>query len=94
MVEGKVRKFTFWLLAIAITSQFYFVQELLAALAFFAIGFAALAFVVVALCLLQKGWELAAARIFDPERDGWRAARGLQFGWAVKTEPSPSGRRS
>src|SRR5215813_6222511 len=72
MAEEKVRKWTFWLLTIAITSQFYFVQELLAAFAFFAIGFAALTFVVVSLYLLQKGWELAAVRIIDSKR--WMAS--------------------
>lgn len=70
-VEPKVRKWTFWLLTIAVASQFYLVQELLAAFAFFAIGFAALTFVVLSLYLLQKGWELAAVRIIDSKR--WMA---------------------
>ena len=77
MAEGRLRKRAFWLLTIAIASQFYFVKELLAAFAFFAIGFAALTFVVVSLYLLQKGWEVAAVRIIDSERwmaHGTRAA--------------------
>ena len=75
MAEGKARKWTFWLLTIAITSQFYFVQELLTAYAFFAIGFAALTFVVLSLYLLQKGWEVAAVRMID---NGRRMARGTR----------------
>jgi hypothetical protein len=72
---GKVRTWTFWLLTIAIASRFYVFRELLAAFAFFGIGFAALAFVVLSLCLVQKGWELAAVRIFDSERGAiWLAA--------------------
>ena len=69
--DGKVRKCAFWLLAVAIISQFYFTQELLAAFALFAIAFGALAFVVLSLYLLQKGWEIAVVRIFDGER--WMA---------------------
>ena len=45
----KVRRWTFWLLAVAIASQFYPVRELLAAFAFFPIGFGALALVVLSL---------------------------------------------
>ena len=69
--DGKVRKCAIWLLAVAIPSQFYFIQELLAAFALFAIAFGALAFVVLSLYLLQKGWEIAVVRIFDGER--WMA---------------------
>ena len=69
--ERKVRKWTFWLLTMAVVSQFYLVQELLAAFAFFAIAFAALALVVLVLYLLQKGWELLAVRIIDSRR--WMA---------------------
>ena len=70
---GKVRTWAFWLLTIAIALRFYVVQELLAAFAFFGIGFAALAFVVLSLYLLQKGWGLAVMRIFD---GGRRVAHG------------------
>ena len=63
--DGKIRKWMFWLLAIAIASQFYVVQELIAAFAFFAIGFAALALVVVGLYMLQKAWEMTIAHVLD-----------------------------
>ncbi len=75
MAEGKARKCTFWLLTIAIASQFYLVRELLAAYAFFAIGFAALVFAILSLYFLQKGWQLVAVAIFDSER---RMARGAR----------------
>ena len=50
-------------LAVIALAQFYVVRELLAAFVIFALGFAALAFVVVSLYMLQKSWELAMARI-------------------------------
>jgi len=69
--EGKVRKWTFWLLAVVVASQFYFVQELLTAFAFFAIAFAALALVALSFYVLQKSWGCVVVRIFDSER--WMA---------------------
>ena len=69
--EAKVRKWTFWLLAIAVASQFYFVQELLTAFAFFAIAFTALVFLTLSLYLLQKSWGFVVVRILESER--WMA---------------------
>jgi len=65
--EGKNWKWTWWLLLAGVGLQFYFVQELVAAFAFFAIGFAAIAFVIVSLYLLQKGWEAAVGRLTKSE---------------------------
>ena len=50
-------------LAVIALAQLYVVRELLAAFALFALGFAALAFVVASLYMLQKSWELAVARL-------------------------------
>jgi hypothetical protein len=50
-------------LAVIALAQFYIVRELLAAFAIFVLGFAALAFVVASLYVLQKSWELAVARL-------------------------------
>jgi hypothetical protein len=50
-------------LAVIALAQFYIVRELLAAFAIFVLGFAALAFVVASLYVLQKSWELAMARL-------------------------------
>ena len=62
--ERNVRKWAGWPLGAAVALQFYFVQELLAALALFAIGFAGVASVIVGLYGLQKGWQKAVTRIF------------------------------
>jgi type II secretory pathway component PulJ len=50
-------------LAVIALAQFYVVRELLAALALFALGFAALAAVIASLYALQKTWELAFQRL-------------------------------
>jgi hypothetical protein len=52
-------------LAVIVMSQVYVVQELLAAFVLFALGFAAIAFVVAGLYMLQHCWELAVARLAD-----------------------------
>jgi len=62
--ESNVRKLAGLLLGAGVALQFYFFQEMLAALALFAIGFAAVALVMVGLYGLQKGWETAVKRIF------------------------------
>ena len=64
--------------------QFYFVRELIAALAFFAIGFAALALVIVTLYMLQKGWEVAVERMADGKH---LAGQSLQPEQSVRWTP-------
>jgi len=59
------RKWMWWFLAVLVALQLYFVRELLAALALFAMGFAAIAFVVCGVYMLQKGWAVAVARIAE-----------------------------
>jgi hypothetical protein len=60
-------KWMWWILGAAAALQFYFVQQLIAAFAFFAIGFAAMALVIVSLYMLQVGWEMLVARIVGSE---------------------------
>ena len=59
------RKWMWWFLGVVVALQLYFVWELLAAFALFALGFAAVAFVIASLYMLQKGWEVAVARVAD-----------------------------
>jgi hypothetical protein len=59
------REGMWWCLAVVIALQLYFVQELLAAFAMFALGFGAIAFVVVSVCMLHKGWEVAMERVAE-----------------------------
>jgi len=65
--EGKSWKWAWLLLVAGVSLQFYFVQELAAAFAFFAIGFVAIAFVIASLYVLQKGWAAAVARFTNRE---------------------------
>jgi hypothetical protein len=59
------RKWMWWFLGVLAALQLYFVWELLAAFALFALGFAAVALVIASLYMLQKGWEVAVARVAD-----------------------------
>jgi hypothetical protein len=79
--EGKNWKWAWWLLLAGVGLQFYFVRELVAAFAFFAIGFAAIAFVIVSLYMLQRGWEAAVGRFTNSEdlaESGLQAERPAQ----------------
>ena len=60
--EDKGRKWMWLFLGLVLALKFYFVQELIAAFVLFAFGFAAIAFVILCLYMLQKGWEVAVAR--------------------------------
>ena len=57
------RPWMWGLLAVIALAQLYVVQELVAAFALFAIGFAAIAFVVASVHMLVKCGELAVARL-------------------------------
>jgi len=59
------RKWMWWFLAVVVALQMYFVKELLAAFALFAMGFAAIAFVIVSFYMLHKGWEVAVERVAE-----------------------------
>jgi len=82
--DGKNGKWGWWLLLAGAGLQFYFVQELVAALAFFAIGFAGLALVIVTLYILKKGWEAAVGRFTNSED---LSGPGLQAGGPARQMP-------
>jgi len=63
--KDKGRKWMWWFLGGVAALQLYFVRELLAAFALFAVGFAAIALVIASLYTLQRGWALAAERVAD-----------------------------
>src|SRR5258707_15814943 len=69
------RKWMWWFLGVLAALQLYFVRELLAAFALFALAFAAIAFVIVSLYMLQKGWEVAVGRVADSNHRGGNFAR-------------------
>jgi hypothetical protein len=61
--KDKSRKWMWWFLGIVVAFQLYFVRELLAAFALFAVVFAAIAFLIASLYMLQKTWEVGVARL-------------------------------
>lgn len=61
------RKWMWWFLGAVVAFQLYFVRELLAAFALFAMGFAAIAFVIGSLYMLQKVWEAGVQRLADSQ---------------------------
>ena len=61
----KSRKWMWMFLAALVSLQMYFVWELLAVFALFAVGFAAIAFAVGSLYMLHRGWALAVERIAE-----------------------------
>jgi hypothetical protein len=63
--KDKSRKWMWWFLGIVVALQLYFVRELLAAFALFALAFAAIAGLIAGLYMLQKGWEVAVARLAE-----------------------------
>ena len=67
-----------WFLGVVLALQLYFVRELLAAFALFALGFAAIAFVVVSLYMLQKVWEVGVQRVADSVRSELSRAERLR----------------
>src|SRR5258707_999230 len=60
--KDKSRKWMWGFLGMVLAMQMYFVRELLAAFALFALGFAAVASVVAALYMLHHGWAVAVER--------------------------------
>ena len=65
--KDKSRKWMWMFLAVLVSLQIYFVWELLAVFALFAIGFAAIAFVVGSVYMLHRGWALAVDRVADSQ---------------------------
>src|SRR5258706_16345218 len=63
--KDKSRKWMWMFLAALVSLQVYFVWELLAVFALFAVGFAALAFVAGTLYMVHRGWAFAVDLVVD-----------------------------
>jgi hypothetical protein len=61
--NDKGRKWMWLFLGVVASLQVYFVQELVAAFALFAIGFMAIAVVIGSLYMLHRGWAVAVDRV-------------------------------
>lgn len=76
--KDSLRKWIWWFLGGIAALQFYFVRELLAAFALFALGFVVIGLCLATLYFLQKGWE-AGVGFLAASQEGWilAARRGL-----------------
>src|SRR5215467_6069113 len=63
--KDKSRKWMWWLLGSITALQAYFVRELLAAFALFALGFVAVAVLIGSLYVLQRVWAASVERVAD-----------------------------
>ena len=61
------RKWMWGFLGALVLLQMYFVWELLAVFALFAVGFAAIAFVIGSVYMLHLGWASAVERMADSQ---------------------------
>jgi hypothetical protein len=73
--KDKSRKWMWWFLGTLVAMQLYFVRELLAAFALFALGFAVIGSLFAGLYLLQKAWQVAVVRVADSKHPIVDAAR-------------------
>ena len=73
--KDKGRKWMWGFLAGIASLQLYFVWELLAAFALFALGFAAISLVTGCVYMLHRGWTVAVERIADSRHPVMVAAR-------------------
>jgi hypothetical protein len=73
--QDKSRKWMWMFLAALVSLQMYFVCELLAVFALFAIGFAAIASVVGSLYMLHRVWAVAVDRLADSQHPVMVATR-------------------
>jgi hypothetical protein len=71
----KSRKWMWWFLGTVAALQLYFVRELLAAFALFAVAFAVIAFLGVSVYMLQSGWAVAVQRLAESRQPVMAAVR-------------------
>jgi hypothetical protein len=72
----KSRKWMWWFLGVIGAMQLYFVRELLAAFALFALGFGVIAFVIGALYMMHTGWAVAVERLAESDHPVVAYAKG------------------
>lgn len=73
--QDKNRKWMWGFLGAVVALQTYFVWELLAAFALFALGFAAVASVAGTVYMVQRSWAVAVERIAESKHPVIEAAR-------------------
>jgi hypothetical protein len=74
-IKDSSRKWLWLFLGGVVALQSYFVQELVAAFALFALGFVALAFVVGTVYAMHRAWALLVERTADSQHPAMTVAR-------------------
>src|SRR5260370_41376456 len=90
--KDKSRKWMWMFLAALVSLQMYFVWELLAVFAFFAVAFGAISSVIGSLDMLDRGWALVVDRIADSQHPvivGSRQGRKSVGDRAARPLPRP-----
>lgn len=75
IAKDSLRKWIWWFLGCIAALQFYFVRELLAAFALFALGFVVIGLALAALYFVQKSWEAGVGRVAASQNTWILAAR-------------------
>jgi len=73
--KDKSRKWMWGFLGAVVALQMYFVWEVLAALALFAVGFGAIAGVIGSLYMMHRVWVVAVERVADSQHPVMVATR-------------------
>ena len=73
--KDESRKWMWGFLGVVVALQMYFVWEILAAFALFAVGFAAIATVIGSLYMLHRVWAVAVDRLADSQHPVMVATR-------------------
>ncbi len=74
-IKDKSRKWMWWFLGIVVAMQFFFVRELLAAFALFALGFAVIALAFGSLYMLHRTWVMAVEQLAESKNPVMVTAR-------------------
>jgi hypothetical protein len=73
--KDKSRKWMWWFLGLVIALQLYFVRELVAAFALFALVFVAIGGLIAGLYAMQKVWQAGVVRLADSSHPAVNALR-------------------
>jgi len=73
--KDKSRKWMWWFLVVVVALQLYYVRELIAAFALFALGFVVIGGFIASLYLMQKGWQAAVVHVADSTHPAVNAVR-------------------
>ena len=73
--KDKSRKWMWWFLGLVIALQLYFVRELVAAFALFALVFVVIGGLIAGLYAMQKAWQAAVVRVADSTHPAVNALR-------------------